>query len=137
MTGLVRKKTWRPDLAEYVAAAARQPFRPGRHDCALFAAGAVKAMTGADFARGYRSTYRSLAKGRQVLQEKGFADHVALAAHHLPEIAPIMAQEGDIAVVAGDADSALGVVQGPMIYVLRPGGLGLEPLTAAVRAFRV
>ena len=137
MTKLVRKKTWRSDLTAFVAAAAARPFRPGKHDCALFAAGAVKAMTGADLARGYRSKYRSLAKGQQVLQARGFTDHIALAAHHLPEIAPIMAQEGDIVVVEADEDSALGVVQGPMIYVLRPSGLGLVEFTEAVRAFRV
>lgn len=133
-----RLKDWRGRLQAYLSEVATQPFRPGRHDCALFAAGAVKAMTGRDLARGYRSKYRSLARGRELLRAQGFEDPVALVAAHFEEVAPIMAREGDIAVLVDeDAALAFGVVQGAGIYVLRPAGLGLAPLSHAVRAFRV
>lgn len=134
---MTRLPDWRPRLVAYLEDAARRPFRPGRHDCALFAAGAVAAQTGADPARGWRSRYRSLRRGRAALREAGFEDLAALAAHHLPEIPPIMAREGDIALLREAGELAFGVVQGPMIYVLRPDGLGLVPLTQAERAFRV
>lgn len=148
MKRIKRNRDWRPALVAYLNRSARQPFRPGGHDCALFAAGAVEAMTGTDFARRYRSKYRSLAKGQAILRKRGYADHVDMVAQLLPEIVskdgnrapmPIMAQEGDIAVVPQGDEMALGVVQGSMVYVLRPGhlGLGLVPLTDAVRAFRV
>lgn len=137
MTDISRKPTWRSDLTAYLETAARRAFRPGQHDCALFAAGAVKAMTGTDFARGYRSTYRSLARGQAVLRSRGYADHIDMVARLLPEVPPIMAQEGDVAVVPQGEDMALGIVQGAMIYVLMPSGLGLVPLTDAARAFRV
>jgi adenosyl cobinamide kinase/adenosyl cobinamide phosphate guanylyltransferase len=67
------------------------------------------------------------------MKDAGFADHLALVASLLPEIAPAFAQRGDVAAV-GDA---LGVVDGEMIFVLREDGLGLVPLTAATRAFRI
>jgi len=121
-------------LIAYAAEAGAQPFRPGSHDCALFAAGWVKLATGQDFARGWRSTYRSLKRGQQLLEEAGFADHVALAAAHLPEIAPAFAQIGDLAVLD---DHAFGIVAGEMIYCLRPNGLGLVPRSAMRRAFQV
>lgn len=129
-----RRANWRGELALFMAGAAVRRFRPGKHDCALFVAGAVKAMTGVDHARGWRSKYRSMKRGQALLREKGFADHVAFVAAHYPEVAPIMARAGDIAVIDG---GALGIVQGPNIYVLRPDGLGIVPLTAAERAFRV
>ena len=121
-------------LIAYAADAGQQPFRPGRHDCALFAAGWVKQVTGRDLARGWRSTYRSLKRGQQLLQDAGFSDHVAFAAAHLPEIAPAFAQVGDLAVLE---TQAFGLNAGEMIYCLRPEGLGLVPRSAMRRAFDV
>ena len=121
-------------LIAYAAEAGTRPFRPGRNDCALFAAGWVKQLTGQDLARGWRGTYRSLKRGQQFLEEAGFADHVALAAAQLPEIAPAFAQVGDLAVLD---DQAFGIVAGEMIYCLKPDGLGLVPRSAMRRAFQV
>lgn len=131
-----RLSDWRPRLVAYMNTAARKPFRPGRHDCALFAAGAVEAMTGVDLARGWRG-YSSLKSGAKKLAERGYDDHIALAEAHFDEVPTLFAQVGDIAVVDGDTEDAFGVVQGDQIYVLRRTGLGLMPLTAAKRVFRV
>ena len=121
-------------LITYASEAGQRPFRPGRHDCAIFAAGWVKVVTGKDFARGWRSTYRSLRRGQQLLAEAGFADHIAFAAAHLSEISPALAQVGDVAVLN---DQAFGIVAGEMIYCLRPDGLGLVPRGQMRRAFKV
>jgi hypothetical protein len=121
-------------LIAYAAEAGSRRFRPGRHDCALFAAGWVKTATGQDLARGWRSRYRSLKRGQRLLEEAGFANHVALAAAHLPEIAPAFAQPGDLAVLA---DNAFGIVAGEMIYCLKPQGLGLVPRGQMRHAFAV
>ena len=121
-------------LIAYAAEAGARPFRPGRHDCALFAAGWVKIATGQDFARGWRSTYRSLKRGQQLLEEAGFSDHVDFAAAHLPEIIPAFAQVGDLAVLN---DQAFGITAGEMIYCLKPEGLGLVPRGQMRRAFQV
>ena len=121
-------------LIAYAAEAGQRPFRPGRHDCALFAAGWVKLATGRDLARGWRSSYRSLSKGQHMLEDAGYADHVALAAAHLPEVAPAFAQIGDIAVLE---TQAFGIVAGEMIYCLRPEGLGLVPRGQMRRAFQL
>jgi len=121
-------------LIAYAAEAGQRPFRPGRHDCALFAAGWLKLSTGKDYARGWRSTYRSLKRGQQLLEDAGYTDHVAVAAAHLPEIAPAFAQVGDLAVLD---DNAFGIVAGEMIYCLKSDGLGLVPRGTMRRAFAV
>ena len=121
-------------LIEYAADAGQRPFRPGRHDCALFAAGWVKLASDLDPARGWRSTYRSLRRGQQLLATAGFADHVAFAAVHLSEFPPAFAQVGDLAVLD---DQAFGIVAGEMIYCLRPEGLGLVPRGQMRRAFGI
>ncbi|MCC0013865.1 MAG: hypothetical protein H6881_08305 [Rhodobiaceae bacterium] len=113
--------------------AKRKPFKPGTHDCALFVAAVVKAKTGRDYARGWRSKYRSLKAGQALLQEAGFDDHIAIVAAHFEEIPPALARFGDIAVV----EDALGIVNGGTVFVLRPDGLGTVDLLSASRAFRV
>lgn len=138
MTAPRRLPDWRPRLVAYLSAHARAAFRPGVHDCALFVAGAVEAMTGTDLAAEWRGGYRSLSAGRDQLRSAGFDSPAGLAAALFEAVPPILAREGDIAVLRGDdGQDALGLVQGALIYVLRPDGLGLVPLTEAVVAYRV
>ena len=133
-----RHSHWRTGLMQYLGEVARSPLVFGTHDCALFAAGAVRAMTGTDLAAPYRGQYTTLEGGLRLLQRAGFADHVALARSVLPVISAAEASPGDLAIIPMDPLPALGVVQGAGIYVLDlTGNLGLLPLTDAVEALRV
>lgn len=134
---MTRHTDWRRRLTAYLAEKSRQPFEEGRNDCALFAAGAVQAMTGRDPAGDWRGAYDSTLAGMRALKEAGYDDHVAFAAAHFEEKPAAFARPGDIAVVPGPDGPALGIVQGPGIYVLNPAGLAIVPLTAAHRAFGV
>lgn len=127
---------WQARLTAFLAAQRGVPFRPGRMDCALFAAAAVQEMTGTDIARGFRG-YRTLAEGLRKAQEKGFADHVAVFAAALPEIAPHDAAPGDVAVVPGEGGAAMGIVQGRLVYVMGLRGPALVRRSMIERAFRV
>jgi hypothetical protein len=133
-----RQSGWRPALMQYLGEVARSPLVFGTHDCALFAAGAVQAMTGTDFAAAYRGKYSTLDAGLRLLRRDGFADHAALARSVLPVISAAQAMPGDLAIIPLDPLPALGVVQGAGIYVLDlSGNLGLLPLTDAIEALRV
>lgn len=133
-----RHPDWRLSLMQYLAECMRAPLAFGQHDCAIFAAGAVRAMTGQDFAAAYRGRYDSLAGGLRLLARDGFADHVALARARLTPIAVAEAMPGDLAALPASPVPALGVVQGASVYVLGPEGvIGLVPLTDATEAFRV
>jgi hypothetical protein len=132
-----RLPSWRTRLGLYLAEAARTPFAEGRHDCALFAAGAVLAMTGMDPAAPFRGRYRTTRGGLRVLRRAGYRDHLALAVAHLEEVPPSFARVGDLAAVQGADGPALGVVQGERIYVLRPEGMATVSLLQAMRAWRV
>lgn len=133
-----RYSYWRTALADYVQRSAGRPFVPGDHDCALFAAGAVAAMTGEDFGADYRGRYKTLAGGYRLLKKRGFDNHADLAASIFEEIHPSHAMVGDLAAINGDGGISLGVVQGEGVYVLSPEGrIGTVPLLSATRAFRV
>jgi hypothetical protein len=137
---MIRLPDWRTRLDVYLSdvASAREAFAFGAHDCALFAAGAVEAMTGADIAAPYRGKYGSYLEGLQVLAEAGFADHIDVAAAVFPETPVALANPGDLAWFHSDQGRVLGVVQGASVYVLQPTGiLGLVPLTDAAGALTV
>lgn len=134
-----RRTLWRTALAEYIRQVSRKPFAWGSHDCALFAAGAVAAMTGEDFGSPYRGKYKTLRGGLGMLRRKGFKDHSELAASLFEEIPAAQANVGDVAAVEENGHVALGIVQGERIYVLRPeaSGIGTVGLLEANRVFRV
>lgn len=134
---MARLPDWRARLAAYVASVAHMRFAPGRMDCALFAAGAVEAVTGVDYASDYRGRYRTLRGGGRMIKRDGFSDHVEFVASVLPETDPAQAIAGDLVAIDVGGELALGVVQGAMVYVRGPDGVGLVPRALALRAFGV
>ncbi len=133
----MRLPDWKARLTAYLTQCARQPYEMGRHDCALFAAGAMEAVCGIDPAAPWRGQYITKAAGLRLVRRAGHADHVAVFAAALEEIAPAFAAAGDIAVVEGEGAQLLGVVQGEGVYVLRPSGLGILGRDQMKRAFRI
>ena len=132
-----RLPDWRIRLQAYVTATAQDRFQPGETDCALFAAGAVEAMTGTDPAQAFRGHYTSLKGGFKRLKTAGFADLAAYACAHFTEVPVARAQVGDIAVLEGNGEAALGIVQGERIYIRSPQGLATVSLLKAERMFRL
>ncbi|MDZ4094525.1 MAG: hypothetical protein U1D35_06395 [Paracoccaceae bacterium] len=132
-----RRADWQPRLIEYLARIARQPLKYGTHDCALFAAGAVEAMTGADPAARWRGRYSTVRGGLRHLRAAGYLDHITLCASLFTEAPVARARAGDLAVLPGPDGPALGVVQGEFVYVLRAEGLAWVELLAAERVFQV
>lgn len=133
---LTRFDDWQTRLTTFLS---RQ--RGERTDCALFVADAVREMTGFDHAAGLRGKYRSHRGGIRVLRKQGFRDHVEFVESILPEIAPALAQPGDVVVVPVEGEKllALGIMQGAAgCYVLNAqGGIGIVPLSQVTRAFGV
>jgi hypothetical protein len=157
-----RLSDWRERLTAYLVSVAGRPFAYGSHDCALFVAGAVEAMTDFDPAALHRGQYDSLVDGLWHLRTASgselvdpWADddegtpswrekpelrtaHIDLLDFYLDEVPPALAQVGDIAVLAEvDGIAALGIFAGDVIAVLRPDGLGHVSRMDAVAAYRV
>ncbi|MEJ6397046.1 DUF6950 family protein [Yoonia sp. 208BN28-4] len=127
---------WQARLKAYIKAQAGVPFQFGKLDGAMFAAGCIEAMTGVDLARGYRG-YRTAAGGIRKCRAKGHDSLVGPFAH-LPEIAPLAAQAGDLVVLDGPDGLCMGVAQGAFIMgVDRQQGVGPLSNPVIVRAFKV
>lgn len=136
---MTRRPDWHSRLAAYLTEAGRKPFAEGSHDCALFAGGAVEAMTGTDPMADLRGRYATTSQGLQLLKSMGYGDHLAWFSAHLPPIRPPeRPRAGDVACVPGHDGPSLGIVQGEAVYVLSPtGGLVFASLGNIQRAWRV
>lgn len=133
----MRRSDWRRRQSAHIAAHAGLAYRPGRHDCILFAGGARNAVRGEDLTSRYLGAYQTLEEGFELLRGLGFDDHIAAITQGLEEIPVAYAQPGDLVELdAGYGLAAMGVVGGGHIYALTPRGAGVVPLTSARRAWR-
>lgn len=98
---------WEARLAAYLEDLRDKPFAWGKLDCAIFAGGAVKAMTGFDPMRGLRG-YRSEAEAERVLKERGKGTLVRTV-NAMFEREPVgFAHRGDLVLVDGGLAIAMG-----------------------------
>ena len=132
-----RVKDWRARLNGALAEARGKAFEPGAHDCGLFSAAIVAALTGFDHGAEWRGRYKTLTGGYRRLTKQGFRDVAAYWAAHLPEIHPSQASDGDLVSFDTPDGCAMGVVSGDRAFVLMPSGLGTMSFLEANRAFRV
>lgn len=70
-TTYTRLRDWQSRLQACIAARRRLAFAWGEHDCCLFAADCVQAMTGADPAAAYRGRYDSELGAARLLKAAG------------------------------------------------------------------
>lgn len=147
MMPLRRHHDWERRLGEYLDSKRDLAAEWGKHDCALFACGAIEAITGADLAAGFRGKYDSERAARKLMRAfaGGLVAEVAArmaAEYYIPEVPPLCAQRGDIALAdTGENGLALSVVALDGWRLLLPLmgdiGFGSLPLTAARKAWRV
>ena len=128
----MKHSDWHNRLIAVIRAAEKRPFLWGEHDCCLFAADCAEAMTGANFADGWRGTYDSETGAKKALLRGGGSLEKVLA-KYLDEVPVKMAQRGDIAVVENAGTRCAGVIYGGAVWV--PGETGLvclriKPLSA-------
>ncbi|MCD2457346.1 MULTISPECIES: DUF6950 family protein [Enterobacter] len=113
---------WHNRLIAVIRAAEKRPFLWGEHDCCLFAADCAEAMTGDNFADGWRGTYDSETGAKKALLRGGGSLEKMLA-KYLDEVPVKMAQRGDIAIVENAGTRCAGVIYGGAVWV--PGETGL------------
>jgi hypothetical protein len=94
-----RYPDWEARLAAYLEGLRDQTFAWGKLDCAIFAGGAVEAMTGFDPMRGLRG-YRSEAAAARVLKDRGKGTLVRTVNAMFERVPVGLAHRGDLVLVA-------------------------------------
>ena len=134
----MRYNDWETRLSRYLLAARSRPFSYGKHDCCLFAAGAVFAITGVDIAEGFRGKYSSRAEAVKLIRQEAKSLRGLLASiskeYGLAEVPVSQAQRGDIVLLRRPSDYSLGIIglDGRVIAASKVGYTytKLEPLKA-------
>lgn len=126
---------WQLRLEAHVDATRRAAFVWGACDCALWAAGAVAAMTGVDLGDGSRGRYTTREEGVARARALGFRDHVDVFRRSLRSVRPAWGEPGDVVLLPG---RTLGILQGRFAWALSEHqGLVLVSAEEALRAFKV
>lgn len=127
---------WHARLIELIQARREEPFAWGSNDCCMWAADAVKVMTGRDPAEDLRGRYRSASGAARVLARLG---GIASAGARCGEEVPrLCAQVGDIGLVSSDGTrEALAVCIGEHWLAVVKNGLGLIDLDRVLKTWRV
>lgn len=146
---LKRAQHWATrSLHQFLIDRATARFAWGTHDCALFAADGVQAMTGVDIASDFRGRYTDEAGAKAAIARitgvaNGTVEDAAAwcaAKHGLVElIHPLMAQRGDLVVLEDAGRVIAGLVHLSGRHVAAAGEQGLKkiPIAGVKRAWRV
>lgn len=97
------------DLLEFVESRKDVPFEWGKQDCCLFAADAVVAMGGEDYAAPYRGKYSTEIGAKRLLSKSAKDGLNGLISDILEPIDKNMAQRGDVVLFDGGNGDTLGI----------------------------
>ena len=144
---IVRRQDWPTVLANMVAAAYCEPFAWGTHDCCIWAADVIQAMSEnhVDLAASYRGTYSDEAGAAAVISAatgggdlEDLIESIATANGFL-EVTPNKAQRGDLALADTVTGPAAGIIgpDGRTGLFVALDGLMLLSLTSIRRTWRI
>ena len=128
----MRFEDWPVRLAKYIEESRNKPFQWGEHDCAIFAAGAVKAITGIDPAAEYRGQSESARESYAWVKEQD-GSLLRIMDSKFPRHKVAFARRGDICMW----QNSLGVCVGRAVLVCTKAGLVGVPLREADYAWGV
>lgn len=128
----MRFEHWPETLSEFIEARRNTPFVWGETDCTLFAADAVKALTGVDPAAQYRGKYSDQKGALRLIKEAGSLSGLV----PLESIPVQFASRGDVVLLDTESGQALGVHLGRVIAGQGPTGLMFVPTSHALAAWK-
>ena len=133
----MRVKNWPSVLARFIESRRNMPFAWGTHDCAMFAADAIRAITGVDHAAIFRGLYDTREQAEAIVAQYGglrpFVNYFLG-----PEIDPKLARRGDVALIKdGGGQELLAVCLGASFAASGESGLKFFKIKNAISAWRV
>ncbi len=134
-----RREGWEERFNSFIIPRLTAQFEWGTHDCLLFAADSVRALTLVDPGAEYRGTYDSALAAAKVVSDAGGALNLISAKLGTPEDNPWLALKGDIGLVkAGEPFGHMAVVCADKgWYAVSEAGVVLLPTTDVVAVWRL
>ena len=110
MKALMRLPDWEERLSAWLIDCAGASFEWGKLDCLMFAAGAVKAVTGFDPGKGHRGRYNSHASSVRYLKKLGAKNPSEYLDGIFPTAPKAFARRGDLVSADGNIGVCIGGV---------------------------
>lgn len=110
MNSLIRLPDWEERLSAWLTDCAGASFGWGKLDCLMFAAGAVKAVTGFDPGKGHRGKYDSHASSVRYLKKLGAKSPSDYLDGVFTTVDKAQARRGDLVSVEGNIGVCIGGV---------------------------
>jgi hypothetical protein len=135
-----RLQNWPKLFAEKIDELSAKPFVWGEHDCCLFSADVIAAITGIDPMEKLRGTYSTAYGAHKAIDDLGGLESAADAltsAHGWGEIAPAFMGRGDLAIFNHLNGTSLGICDGAFILGTSESGLVSVPRAVAIKSWRI
>jgi hypothetical protein len=129
----MKKENWPSILFEEIEKARTAPFSWSQHNCAIWCADVVLAMTGTDYAAPFRARVKTEKSARRFLKTKSLK---ALVSEQLQEIPVKMAQRGDVVLMIQNEIEILGICLGEHAAFINKQGLAFFPIDSMTNAWR-
>lgn len=132
---MTRRPDWTVALWDTVDAWSSEPFQWGVHDCCLFAARCIDAMTDTDYAVSLRDCYDDKESAQAFIAYHGSIQ--SAIGSFLGDMVDARPRRGDIAIVDTASGDGVGVCVGPTVAVPGDGGIVFYPISACRGAWRI
>jgi hypothetical protein len=132
-----RYDDWQLRFEKIVTENLSRPFEWGSHDCVLWGADCVLAITGHDAAENFRGTYNSALSAARVLKELGGMENAITNRLGLSPVAVGYANVGDILLADLEGQLTTTVCNGETMLATGETGLVALPTLSALKAWKV
>ena len=132
----MRRQDWVGRLSATVAEWAEAPFCYGAHDCCLFAARCIDAMTGSERAAELSTQYRDRRSALRFIASSGGIEG-AISERLGSPVDGNAAGCGDVCLVPVEDGDGVGVCLGSSIAVAAESGLAMYPRSLSKKFWRI
>lgn len=134
---LTRKQDWQLHFEKCVSENYNKKFEWGTHDCCLWAANLVLAITGTDIAEKFRGTYSTAKDAQHILKEFGGVAELCTKYTGKEPVSPLLAAVGDLVLTDYMGQHTMAVCNGETLLATGVDGLVSLPMLAALKAWRI
>lgn len=134
---LARKQDWQLHFEKCVSENYNKKFEWGTHDCFLWSANLVLAITGTDIAENLRGTYSTAKDAKHILKEFGGLAGLVTEYTGKEPVSPLLAAVGDLVLTDYTGQHTMAVCNGETLLATGVDGLVSLPMSAALKAWRI
>lgn len=134
---LTRKQDWQLHFEKCVSDNYNKKFEWGTHDCWLWSANLVLAITGEDIAKEYRGKYNSARTALEIIKTYGGISELCTKYVGKEPVSPLFASVGDLVLIEYLRQEAMAICDGRTVLTTGSDGLLSLPISTTIKAWRI